>query len=249
MLRPSLSPGLVLGLVLGLAACGSSDEFGLTTVPELETYCLDAQRVVTRTDYPVKLVVHDDFDAFVKSKAVIEGPTIQQYVWRDADGAPVGVSCKLKSADHLNLTFGNDTAGPDGACQDMNQAVFERVSRLNRQPVFREVVFEPVETVSNEDEPGMTGPDWLAPYAPTWVDAAGALHVKAKGFQVDFTDERFSRAPPRFRGIHYCHFVAPSFYEALLAGTANPDVSLGRLVDTSDDGGMTRPTSDAESGN
>ncbi|MGI9329693.1 MAG: hypothetical protein ACR2QB_03170 [Gammaproteobacteria bacterium] len=249
MQQPELSFGLLIGLALSMTACSDSNEFSLSAVPELETYCLDAQRIVTRTNYPVELVVHEDFDAFVKSKAVIEGPTIQQYVWRDADAKPVGVSCKLKSADHLNLTFGAETAGPDGACQDMNRAVFERISRLNTQPVFREVVFEPVETVSNKDEPGMTGPDWLAPYTPTWVDEAGALHVKAKGFQVDFTDERFSKAPPRFRGIHYCHFVAPQFYEALLAGTASPDISLGRLVDTSNDGGMTRPTSGAESGN
>ena len=234
-------------LALLLAGCGQSgDDFALQAVPSLDSYCLDAQRIVTRTLQPMELVVHEDFEAFVKSKAVIEGPTIQQFVWRDADGNALGVSCKLKSADHLNLSFGDGTAGPDGACQDMNRAVFERVSRGNLDPVVRKVAFETAETVSNEDEPGMTGPDWLAPYAPTWLDDNGDLHVKAKGFHVDFTDERFARAPPRFRGIHYCHFVAPEFLARLLAGTADPDVTLGRLVDTSSDGGMTRSDSGSQ---
>ena len=73
--------------------------------------------------------------------------------------------------------------------------------------------------------------------------------MKAKGFQVDFTDPRFARAPERFRGVHYCHFIAPEFFARLLAGRADPEISLGRLVDTSNDGGMTRPASGGQTTN
>ena len=220
-------------LALALTACSNGDEFALRETPSVDDYCQAAQRLVTRTAYPVRVEIHNDFDAFVKSKAIIDGPTIQQFVWRDADGAAVGISCKLKSADHLNLVFGDGTAGPDGACQDMNRAVFDKVRYGNLRPAYKTVIFDPLETVSNEAEPGMTGPDWLAPYRPVWTDADGALHITAKGFRVDFTDPRFAAAPPRFRGIHYCHFVAPGYLAELLAGRAQPGISIGQLVDTS----------------
>jgi hypothetical protein len=220
-------------LVVSLTGCGGGDEFALRETPALDDYCKAAQRLVTRTAHPVRVEIHDEFDAFVKSKAIIDGPTIHQYVWRDADGNPVGVSCKLKSADHLNLTFGEGTAGPDGACQDMNRAVFDKVRYGNLRPAFKKVIFDPVETVSNDEEPGMTGPDWLAPFQPAWVDADGALNIRSKGFRVDFTDDRFAAAPPRFRGIHYCHFLAPDYLDALMSGRAEPGAEIGQLVDTS----------------
>jgi hypothetical protein len=203
----------------------------LAALPLTDQYCRDAQRVVTRTQLAVKLILHTDFDAFVKSKALIEGPTIQQFNWYDSQGALLGVSCKLKSADHLNAALGPGSAGPDGLCQDMNRAVYRLVAAEVARPRYREVIFDSAETVNNEREPGMTGPDWLRPYTMTRVDEAGALHIVAKGFVVNFTDARFATMPERFRGVHYCHFLAPEHLRALLAGTAEPGAVIGRAVD------------------
>lgn len=236
--RSSVVPPMLwasLPAIVLLAACSglTTEEFGLRELPDDQRFCIDAQRVVTRTSVPVELVIHEDFDAFVSSKAIIdgpEGPQIQQYNWFDADGRLLGISCKLKSADHLRLEFGEDSAGPDGACQDMNQAVFQLVSRTIRQPAYRSVIFDAAETVSNEDQPGMTGPDWLAPYTMTYADDQGALHIAAKGFVVDFTDPLFAKAPERFRGVHYCHFIAPDHLEQLLRGNATPGVQIGKRI-------------------
>jgi hypothetical protein len=76
-------------------------------------------------------------------------------------------------------------------------------------------------------------PDWLAPFEMTYLDEAGNLHIATKGFTVDFTDERFLKAPPRFRGVHYCHLVAPEYLAGLMRGTADAGMSVGRVVDTS----------------
>ena len=239
MPRPEFA--LVLLPAVTLVACGGGQDAapGLDELPEIAEYCLAAQRIVTRTDVPVQLVVHEDFDAFVKSKAVIEGPQIQQYNWIDDEGRVYGISCKLKSADHLNLAFGDDAAGPDGLCQDMNRAVFEEVAPRSPDitPTYTEVVFEPNEAVWNDDEPGMTGPAWLAPYEATWVDEQGRLHIRAKGFRVDFTDPAFEKAPPRFRGIHYCHFLSPGYLAALMLGAAEPGAVIGRSPETTEDSG------------
>jgi hypothetical protein len=228
-------PLRILGIALGvlLAACsGQDDAWQLRELPQADDFCAAAQRLVTRTAVPVQLVVQDDFAGFVKSKAVIEGPTIQQFNWTDADGNLLAISCKLKSADHLNMNFGEGTAGPDGLCQDMNQAVFKLIARRVREPEFSRVSFDPAETVSNPGEPGMTGPDWLAPFTMTYVQD-GVLHIATKGFIVDFSDPVYARAPERFRGVHYCHLIAPAYLEALMSGDAPPGVVIGREVDIS----------------
>jgi hypothetical protein len=214
--------------LLGLLSACSSGENGLAELPQIDNFCVDAQRVITRTQYPVELVVHDDFDAFVKSKALIDGPTIQQYNWPDAAGSVAAVSCKLKSADHLNLAFGEGTAGPDGACQDMNQAIFMLIARDVTEPAYNRVTFDPNETVRNDEVPGMTGPDWLAPYTATQPGQEGELVIRSKGFIVNFSDPQFAEAPERFRGVHYCHLLAPDYMRGLLDGSIEPGLQIGR---------------------
>lgn len=228
---------LLLGFIVGLTGCADAkDPFGVSEVPTAENYCVAAQRLVTKTNVAVELVIHSEFDAFVKSKAIIDGPNgpqIQQYNWQDSTGKLQGVSCKLKSADHLNLEFGPGSAGPDGACQDMNRAVFGLVARGVREPTYSRVTFDSLETVTNEDEPGMVGPDWLAPFTMTYVDDSGALHVATKGFIVNFTDPQYEKAPARFRGVHYCHLIAPEYLQALMEGSAEAGVTVGAEVDRS----------------
>jgi hypothetical protein len=236
MLRILLTTAAALSTLM-LAACESSP-FALQEIPALDKYCLTAQKIVTRTELPMELVVHDNFEAFVKSKAVIEGPTIQQYNWKADDGMVLGISCKLKSADHLNLIFGTGSAGPDSLCQYMNQAVFRLLTRQVSSPAFSRVVFDPSEKLNYDDEededeePGMTGPDWLAPFTMTYIEE-GALHIATKGFVVNFLDPQYAKMPERFRGVHYCHLVAPEYLEALMSGEADAGVVIGREVDRS----------------
>jgi len=207
--------------------------------PSLDEYCVTAQRLVTRTTQPVEIRVQESFDGFVKSKAIIpdgEGalPEIQQYHWTGEDGSIVGISCKLKSADHLNLVYGEGTAGPDGACQDMNRYVFDSFGIPPEQVVYSAVIFDPTEKPQTEGQPpakGGPGPQWLQSYVATDVDADGALIIRTKGFRVDFTDPRFAGAPARFRGVHYCHFIAPDHLRELVTGTAKPGVVIGQEVD------------------
>jgi hypothetical protein len=221
-----------VGLMAG--AC-DRDPFELRKVPTVDEYCLAAQRVVTRTEIPMDLVVHESFEAFVKSKAIIDEsddvarPIIQQFNWTDDEDHLLGISCKLKSADHLNLVFGEGSAGPDGLCQEMNQAVFKLVAKKSGSPTFSRVSFDPAETVGNAEQPGMTGPDWLAPFTLTYVED-DVLHIATKGFIVEFSDPRYQKAPERFRGVHYCHLIAPDYLAALMTGDAPVGAIVGREV-------------------
>lgn len=234
-------PGPVLAQLLIVTACALPAACSTTSLPEADPalqalpqagdYCLAAERVVSRSSLPMQLVVHRDFQDFVGSKALIAGPTLQQFDWMDADGKLLGISCKLKSSDHLLQAFGPGSAGPDGRCQDMNRAVLALVARQVPHPAFPRVVLDPDEVVVNEQQPGMTGPDWLAPFTLATVDADGSLRIHSKGFIVDFLDPRFAAMPERFRGVHYCHFIAPDYLRALLEGKAGAGAVIGRKLD------------------
>lgn len=216
------------------AATGCASRGTVTPGPgrPLAEFCLDAQQVIVKTAVTPTLIVHSDFDAFVKSKALIEPLSIQQYIWYENDdtGRPVMVSCKLKSADHLNEALGKGTSAGDGQCQDMNRLTFERVrASLGGNPT-ESVIFDGAEVVSNEANPGMTGPDWLKPYEMTWRDDSGVLHLRSKGFRVDWTDPRYAAMPGRFRGVQYCHLIAPEYLARLVSGKAQAGIVVGREI-------------------
>ena len=223
----------VLAAVLAAATgCASQPAATLTAAPPLAEFCLEAQQVIVRTAVTPTLIVHSDFDAFVKSKALIDPLTIQEYVWYENDDAtrPVMVSCKMKSADHLNEAIGKGTSAGDGKCQDMNRLTWERVRESLGDKTAETVVFDSAEVVENKENPGMTGPDWLKPYAMTWRDDAGVLHVRSKGFRVDWTDPRFAAMPGRFRGVQYCHLIAPEYLTRLVTGQAEAGLVVGREI-------------------
>lgn len=179
----------------------------------------------------MKLVVHEDFAAFVKSKAVIEGPTIHQFNWYDQAGDIQGISCKMKSADHLNIEFGDGSAGPDGYCQDMNTQVYELTLRQISDPSYTSVTFDHSERLDTKEQSAMIGPTWLKPFTMTYVDSAGGLHIATKGFVINFTDPRYQKFPDSWRGTHYCHLVAPEYMERLLSGEAAAGAVIGREPD------------------
>jgi len=228
----------VAGLSVFVAACSSSpEEFSeLRELPELEKFCMAGQRVVERTGMRFELVVHEDFNAFVKSKAILNGPNgpqIQQYNWYDETGAVTGVSCKLKNESHLNPIYGEGTAGPAGVCQDLNREVFRLASSWLTEPAFTQVSFDADETHTDDGQLIERGPDWLKPFRLTYVSDDGALHVAAKGYVQDFGDPRFQKAPEKFRGVHYCHFVAPKYLAAVLKGEQQPGATIGYEIDLS----------------
>ncbi|MBM4220412.1 MAG: hypothetical protein FJ170_00515 [Gammaproteobacteria bacterium] len=192
-------------------------------------FCAEAQHLISRTDKTGEFVVHPDFKGFVESKTSIDPLTLHVHAWAAPDdpGRIVAISCKMKSADHLNAAFGPGTAGPDGLCQDMNRETLRQVRAALPGAAGRQVVLDPGENVFNEQQPARTGADWLAPFLLTTEDAAGTLTIHSKGFRVDWLDPRFARMDARVRGVHYCHLVAPAYLRDLLAGRAKAGVTIG----------------------
>jgi hypothetical protein len=185
---------------------------------DLSEFCTEAQHLIGATALPSENVVYDDHDAFVKSKAAPKPLVTRQFVRYDLDepGVSKMISCKLKSADHLNFEYGAGSAGHEGTCRSVNGLTLERVRAARGNPerpsgVFTEVVLDP-------DEVGPSGVVWLKPFTMVRVDDYNILHVKSKALFVSWHDERFLNMPARFRGTHYCHLIAPSYLRRLLDG-------------------------------
>ncbi len=221
-------------VAITLSGCAGAGGASRAGPGNLDDFCLEAQQVVVGTTVSPALTVHADFDAFVLSKALIDPLSIQQFVWREEDAgrAPVMISCKLKSADHLNDRFGAGTAAGNGPCQDMNRLTYRRVRATLGAAATLPVIFEPVEEVLNEENRGLTGPDWLKPYEMTWRDESGVLHVRTRGFRVDWLDPDLAEMPARFRGVQYCHFIAPEYLARLLRNEVEAGMKVGKEVVT-----------------
>lgn len=215
------------GCTLGDTAAPAADTNLLTASPA--EFCAEAQHLISRTDKSGEFVVHPDFNGFVQSKTSIDPLTLHVYAWPapDEPGRPLAISCKLKSADHLNAAFGPGTAGPDGLCQDMNRETLRQVQAALPAAAARRVVLDPNENVFNDKQPAATGRDWLAPFLLTTEDDAGTLTIHSKGFRVDWLDPRFANMDARVRGVHYCHLIAPGYLRDLLSGGAAAGLKIG----------------------
>jgi hypothetical protein len=225
---------LLTAVAVHLAGCAVGDSVATSAGTRLlaatpAEFCAEAQRLISRTDKTGKFVVHPDFEGFVKSKTNIDPLTLHAYVWLAPDdpGRPVAISCKLKSADHLNAAFGPGTAGPDALCQDMNRETLRLVRAALPDAAGRQVVLDPNENAFNEKQPAATGQDWLAPFLLTTEDDAGTLTIHSKGFRVDWLDPRFAGMDARVRGVHYCHLIAPGHLRDVLTGRAAAGVQIG----------------------
>ena len=226
---------LVTAAAACLAACAASRPPAPAAGVDLlaanpAVFCAEAQHIVSNTDKSGEFVVHPDFYGFLRSKTSIDPLTLHVYVWTapdDPDRA-VAISCKMKSADHLNAAFGAGTAEFDGLCQDMNRETLRQVRAALPAATGRQVMLDPNENAFNDQNPQATGPNWLAPFLLTTEDDAGTLTIHSKGFRVDWLDPRFVNIGERMRGVHYCHLIAPTYLRDLLAGRAAAGVTIGR---------------------
>ncbi len=233
-----LESGIIAAVAVALIGCGAGQQASLvqdrSAVAALEDFCLQAQALIANTRQPFQVRHYQDIEGFARAKAMIDPPTVKQHIWYEDEAGtqPAMVSCKMKSADHVNLRYPEVSAGPDGLCQDMNRATFARVHARLRPALSDEVKvrFDADEDIIREGASFSAGPAWLHPFSQATRDAEGVLVIHTKGFRVDFLDAQFADRPEAFRGIQYCHFIAPQYLERLLTGASAPGARFGIVV-------------------
>jgi hypothetical protein len=192
-------------------------------------YCGQLQQLMVQTSLAVINDSHQSYGSFIKSKPAIEPLTSHQYVnylplivGGEAQDFPAIVSCKLKTADLIKDTYGEDKAKEEGSCQQfVERDLVSVIFGLQGQTL----AFNPSTIVVDEDEMSSIGPSWLKPwpYQTAYAGAKGNLHLRSKALLVPFSV--FIPMPDRFKGTHYCHLPTKQYLRAVLLG----DISVSAL--------------------
>jgi hypothetical protein len=206
---------LAWGLLSGVMTAGQT----YASTP-LAQFCSEAQKIIVNTSLVAQNDRYENFEAFTKSKPSVTPLVTTQYVWpqRLPQGEIMQISCKMKTADHLQSIHGTQAAGVDVGCRGVNQHTLAEVLRTMTDEERSNLKWKPEQTlIFAEDIVTTSGPFWLEPY-PMVREEAGNLVIQAKGMQNDWNDPRYLAAPPQFRGTRYCHLITPEYLRALLLG-------------------------------
>ncbi|MEM1113617.1 MAG: hypothetical protein AAGI11_17010 [Pseudomonadota bacterium] len=181
-------------------------------------FCLQAQHLIADTALNPEVAVHTDYESFVESKASIEPFQIHQYLSnpQGKDQMSTVISCKLKSAESLNLAFDPDgqspVAGEDHGCERITQ---NHLNYALAKWGGSEADFEVVPEVQT-----YMGPSWLDdwPYQAARKTDDGRWQLHSRALRV--VDAWYIPLPASIKGVHYCHLVAPDYLEALVKASA-----------------------------
>lgn len=225
--RPRLAFGTLVAITL--IGCTTPPPPQTTMVPVVrttETFCVDAQKAIVGATIGARNEIHTDAAAFTKSKPVVRPLTTTQYVWPDSaapGAAPMMVSCKMKTADHLVSEYGEGAAGEDIGCSGVNALTLQSVLVSLSAAERRRLVFKGRKQVRMDpDIVTAMGPVWLEPFPLARLDEQGNMYLQSKAMRNDWLDPRYLQAPPQFRGTRYCHLIAPEYLKKLLLGEAKP---------------------------
>jgi len=189
-------------------------------------FCSEAQRVVANSRVTAVNTVYADREAFIRSKASARPLETRQYAAPETGpgSSPKMVSCKMKTADHIRTEFGADQAGADESCARLNQRTLEAVLGSLTRAERRRARFGGAagRIVVDADLVVDNGGDWLKPFPIARIEPDGALHLQAKGMNKGWLDPRYASAEIQYRGVRYCHLVAPEYLRRLVLGDATP---------------------------
>ena len=185
-----------------------------------EAFCGSAQQWIAQTDMQAEVVLYEDHEAFVESKAAIEPLSVPQFFSNPEpdSGIPRVVSCKMKTAEQLNAVY-----GAEGAVAGTSQSCETVLSRM-LDARFAERTGESLslnrdDFLIDEEDSTFIGPMWLEPwpFEPLSVDDSGLVHLLSRSLYVP--DAWYIPMPDSFKGVYYCHTISPVYLDALITGS------------------------------
>lgn len=186
-----------------------------------KAFCEHVQRDLTGTTLALSNIVYPSYDAFKESKTKIDPIEIGQYVTTMADGkTPMRVSCKTKTSDHLQDRYGKDAATGDKTCADINRMTIDGVYAALSDDERAKLKISQADMVIEPDEVVYMGSQWVTDYDFVYRDPEAKIRLMGKSLYVTWTNVAFAWAPERFRGVRYCHLIAPEYARKLVIGEA-----------------------------
>lgn len=184
-------------------------------------FCERVQRDLTGSALPVNNIVYADYEGFKQSKLKVDPIELAQYVLTDGDDqTPLRVSCKTKTSDHLQDRYGADAATGDKTCADINRGTIAAVFAALTDEEKAALKIQQADIVIEPDTTTYMGSSFVTDYDYVYRGPEAKMHVLAKSLYVTWTNPMFIWAPEKFRGVRYCHLIAPEYAKRLVLGEA-----------------------------
>ncbi len=243
---PDHRPLLALLIAVLVSACGGGQgkpatagpgvaaDSGAQTVafpsPVSPEFCLAAQRFMASTAVEAKNTVFTDMPSYRHSKPS-PNPLLIYQVVTYAGKLPIMVSCKVKTAAHLRAVYGPEAAGEQRFCPAATRALLATTVSTLRDNNDAGAAERAAAFVINEDEPYVTGRDYLAPFPLSYPGEDGAVHISSHGLFQNYDSWITAILPRQVQGQSYCHLATVEYLTALARGEMEP----GTVVTTADD--------------
>ncbi|HJP38345.1 MAG TPA: hypothetical protein QF499_04330 [Gammaproteobacteria bacterium] len=225
-----LVPILVL-MPLALSVHAANNPLANPTSTE---FCQAVQRIMASTDRAGEVKLFTDMPEYRHSKPSVNPHNIYQVVSYDGQ-LPIMVSCKIKGAAHLRSAYGDDAAGEQLFCPEIarrvkTQAIDELTKEGDAAAAAATEAF-----VIDDNEPFMTGRDYLSDFELSYRDDDGAVHFNTPGLFHDYDSWTTWILPENFEGQAYCHIATVAY----MKGVAKGEIEPGTLMTTADDAPVT----------
>jgi hypothetical protein len=202
--------------------------------PTDANFCQAVQKYMSNTDKESDNTVFTDMPEYRHSKPMVDPlETFQVVSYRGQ--VPVMVSCKIKGAAHLRDAYGEDAAGVQLFCPAVSGLLRAQAAAELRGLGQGEAAAKAEAFVLDQNEPYMTGRDYLADFELSYLDDDGLIHIQSPGLFHDYASWSTWILPESFEGQAYCHLATPAYYKALASGQMEP----GTLMTTADDAPVT----------
>jgi hypothetical protein len=198
--------------------------------PDSAEFCQVVQQILANTAVVSNNTVFEDMPEYRHSKPSPD-PLMTYQVVSYAGQLPIMVSCKVKGAAHIKAAFGDDAAGEQQYCPSVTRRVKAQAIIELQQADQPEAAARVEAFVIEENEPFMTGRDYLSDFELSYIGDDGAIHFNSPGLFHDYDSWTTWILPEIFEGQTYCHIATVDYMKAVATGEIEP----GTVMTTADD--------------
>jgi hypothetical protein len=229
-----MTPRFRILLIISLAATTMTANAQDLPDPTSEKFCQAVQHILANTEVESINTIFTEMPEYRHSKPSPDPLMIYQVVTYDGQ-RPIMVSCKVKGAAHIRATYGKDAAGEQLYCPEIARRIkAQAITELHQENLLG-VALAAGSFVIDENEPYMTGQDYLSDFELSYVGEDGAIHFQSPGLFHDYDSWTTWILPADFEGQSYCHLATVEYMKAVAKGEIKP----GTMMTTADDAPVT----------
>lgn len=218
---------LALAVPLQVASAAAPDPLPPATSAD---FCVVVQQRMATTGMKAHNTVFGDIPSYRHSKPSAQPFEVYQYVTH-ADGRPIMVSCKMKTAAMLRAVYGGQAARAQHTCPDVARAIQAQAVEALRRDNQPAAADKAAAFVIDDNEPYVTGYSYLQDFPLSYQAEDGRIHLNSPGLFQDYDAWYTTLLPAKFQGQSYCHLATVDYVMALATGGMQPGTVVSMAVD------------------